>query len=74
MRHSVELAPNESQYRINLAKGLIMSGDIQGAEAQIRQLSRLNLFGSLDLEIRKLNDNLASARSTIDKARHPHRG
>ncbi len=74
MRHSVELAPNESQYRINLAKGLIMSGDIQGAEAQILQLSRLNLFGSLDLEIRKLNDNLAAARSTIDKARHPRGG
>ncbi len=74
MQQSVNREPSIPLYRISLTKGLIMAGDFNAAEAQIKRLSQLNRFGSLDLEIKKLNDDLAAARSAIGKSRHPRRG
>ena len=71
MRQSVRFEPHIAQYRINYTKGLTMAGDFNAAEAQIRQLSRLNLFGSLDQEIHILKHNLSAGRAAADKPTHP---
>lgn len=67
MQHSVELAPNIPIYRISLAKGLTMMGKFDAAEEQIRQVSRLNKFGSLDMDIKQLKANLAAGRAVAAK-------
>ena len=70
MQQSVKLAPRLPIYRISLAKGLIMAGEFDAAEDQIRQISRLNRFGSLDLEIEVLKANLAAGRAEAAKQQH----
>jgi protein O-mannosyl-transferase len=70
MQESVRLAPNAPIYRISLAKGLTMEGDFDAADEQIRQLSRLNRFGNLDLDIEKLQANLAVGRAEASKQQH----
>lgn len=70
MRQSVRFEPRIAQYRINYTKGLTMAGDFNAAEAQIRQLSRLNLFGSLDQEIHILKHNLSAGHTVTEKAKH----
>ncbi len=70
MRQSVHFEPRIAQYRINYTKGLTMAGNFNAAEAQIRQLSRLNLFGSLDQEIHILKHNLSAGRAVAEKAKH----
>jgi protein O-mannosyl-transferase len=62
MAQAAKLAPQMPQYKINLAKAYIVTGDFTAAQAQIQQLSRLNKFGSLDLDIKELNTNLAAGR------------
>ena len=70
MQQSVNLAPQVPQYQINLVKGYIAIGDFQKAENQIQVLSRMNIFGSLDYDIKQLNDRLTAARADVDKRRH----
>ncbi|MGH8403728.1 MAG: hypothetical protein ACRESO_10050, partial [Gammaproteobacteria bacterium] len=67
MQHSVSYEPNIPTYRINLAKGLTMAGEFDAAEDQIKQLSRLNTFGSLDLDIKQLKANLVAGRAEAAK-------
>jgi protein O-mannosyl-transferase len=71
MQKSVRLAPKMPQYQINLAKGYIVTGDYTAAEAQIKQLSRLNKFGSLDYDIQQLTDRLTAARAASEKQHKP---
>jgi len=63
MQQSVNYQPKVPVYRINLTKGLTMAGEFDAAEDQLRQLSRLNTFGSLDLDIKELNADLAAGRA-----------
>lgn len=72
MHKAANLAPNIPQYHINLAKGLIMSGDFNGAEEQIKLLLRLNLFGNLDVEIQSLNTSLSATRAAWNKSKSSH--
>ncbi|MGH8307943.1 MAG: hypothetical protein ACRER0_06680 [Gammaproteobacteria bacterium] len=71
MQRSVNYEPKISVYRINLAKGLTMAGNFDAAQDQITQLSRLNKFGSLDLDIKQLKANLAAGRAEAAKQQHP---
>ena len=73
MKESVRLAPNTPTYHISLAKGLIMVGEFDAAEEQINQLSRLNRFGSLELEIKALKASLAAGRAEAAKQVHAER-
>ena len=70
MAQAAQLAPQMPQYKINLAKAYIVTGDFTAAQAQIQQLSRLNKFGSLDLDIKELNTNLAAGRVEAAKQHH----
>ena len=73
MRQSVHYEPNIAVYRISLTKGLMIAGDFEAAEEQIQQLSRLNKFGSLDLDIQSLKASLAATRAAADKSKHASR-
>jgi len=68
MQQSVHYEPNIAVYRISLTKGLMIAGKFNAAEEQIQQLSRLNKFGSLDLDIQSLKASLAATRAAADKS------
>lgn len=67
MQQAVNSAPNIPTYRISLCKGLMMIGDFPAAEEQIRELGRLNKFGSLDLDIVSLKASLTASRANQEK-------
>ncbi|MGH8377601.1 MAG: hypothetical protein ACRER7_01490, partial [Gammaproteobacteria bacterium] len=63
LEKAAALAPTVPIYRINLAKGYIVTGNLPAAEEQIQALKRLDFLGHLDTAIRQLNERLASARA-----------
>ncbi|MGH8403162.1 MAG: hypothetical protein ACRESO_07170, partial [Gammaproteobacteria bacterium] len=63
LEKAAALAPTVPIYRINLAKGYIVTGNLPAAEEQIQALKRLDFLGHLDTDIRQLNERLASARA-----------
>lgn len=63
LQRAVTVDPNGAIYRINLAKGLIVIGDLSGAQQQIDVLRKLNFLGHLDLSIQELETRLATART-----------
>lgn len=63
LRQAVVLDPKAAIFRINLAKGLIIIGDLSGAQEQIDALRKLNFLGHLDLSIQGLETRLSAARS-----------
>ena len=68
LEKAAALAPTVPIYRINLAKGYIVTGNLPAAEQQIRALQRLNFLGHLDTNIKQLNESLETARAhTNDK-------
>jgi protein involved in temperature-dependent protein secretion len=67
IKKSVKLATTNPQYRLNLAKGLIVAGDLSGAEQQIQILTRLNFLGHLDFDIQQLNSQISTAHAKADK-------
>lgn len=69
IEQSVRLAPATPQYRLNLAKGLIVAGDFSGAKQQIQALTRLNFLGHLDSDIQLLNTQLSTARAEANKVK-----
>ena len=73
MQQSAKLEPQVPQYRINLAKGYIVTGDFKAAEHQIQVLSHLNLLGSQDYDIRQLKNSLSAARAAANKPKHASR-
>lgn len=73
MQQSAKLEPQVPQYRINLAKGYIVTGDFKAAEHQIQVLSHLNMLGSQDYDIRQLKNSLSAARAAANKPKHASR-
>lgn len=63
LEKAAALAPTVPIYRINLAKGYIVTGNLPSAEKQIQALKRLNFLGHLDISIKQLNESLATARA-----------
>lgn len=68
MQNAVNCAPNIPNYRISLSKGLMIIGAFPAAELQIRELSRLNKFGSLDVDIASLKSSLTATRALRNKS------
>ena len=63
LEKAAALAPTVPIYRINLAKGYIVTENWPKAEQQIQALKRLNFLGHLDTDIQQLNERLATARA-----------
>lgn len=63
LEKAATLAPTVPIYRINLAKGYIVTEDWPRAEQQIQALKQLNFLGHLDTDIQQLNQRLAAARA-----------
>ena len=71
LEKAAALAPTVPIYRINLAKGYIVTQNWPAAENQIQALKRLNFLDHLDTNIKQLNESLATARThTTDKTPH----
>lgn len=70
MQAAVKYEPNIPVYRISLTKGLMITGNFEAAEGQIEQLSRLNKFGSLDMDIQSLRASLSATRAAANKTDH----
>ncbi|HKT31707.1 MAG TPA: hypothetical protein VJS89_04340 [Gammaproteobacteria bacterium] len=66
LEKAATLAPTVPIYRINLAKGYIVTEDWPKAEQQIQALKRLNFLGHLDTDIQQLNKSLTTARDHAD--------
>lgn len=72
MKTAVKLAPNLSQYWINLARLDIYLGDFAAAEQDIAHLQRLNRLNHLDDALKNLRARLAEARKIRAGAAKQH--